>query len=72
MSKSIIFLAKSFLANFYRHWAIFSGHTGSRYDRALQLYSHTVGSFIVGSCTTVELLLMILPRAFRRVMTGLL
>ena len=28
MSKSIIFLVKSFLSNFYRHLAIFSGHTG--------------------------------------------
>ena len=28
MSKSIIFLVKSFLGNFYRHLAIFSGHTG--------------------------------------------
>ena len=27
-SKSIIFLVKSFLAKFYRHLAIFSGHTG--------------------------------------------
>ena len=25
--KSIIFLVKSFLGNFYRHLAIFSGHT---------------------------------------------
>ena len=35
MSRSIIFLVKLFLGNFYRHWAIFidiwrffSGHTG--------------------------------------------
>ena len=28
VSKSIIFLVKSFLGNFYRHLAIFSGHTG--------------------------------------------
>ena len=28
MSKCIIFLVKSFLGNFYRHLAIFSGHTG--------------------------------------------
>ena len=27
--KRIIFLAKSFLGNFYRHLAIFSGHIGS-------------------------------------------
>ena len=27
VSKSIIFLVKSFLGNFYRHLAIFSGHT---------------------------------------------
>ena len=27
VSKSIIFRVKSFLANFYRHLAIFSGHT---------------------------------------------
>ena len=27
MLKSIIFIVKSFLGNFYRHWAIFSGHT---------------------------------------------
>ena len=29
VSKSIIFLVKSFLGNFYRHLAIFSGHTGT-------------------------------------------
>ena len=29
VSKSIIFLVKSFLGNFNRHLAIFSGHTGS-------------------------------------------
>ena len=29
MSKSILFLVKSFLDNFYRHLAIFSGHTGT-------------------------------------------
>ena len=28
VSKSIIFLVKHFLGNFYRHMAIFSGHTG--------------------------------------------
>ena len=28
VSKSIIFLVKSFLGNFYRHLAIFTGHTG--------------------------------------------
>ena len=27
VTKSIIFLVKSFLGNFYRHLAIFSGHT---------------------------------------------
>ena len=27
MSKSLIFLVKSYLGNFYRHLAIFSGHT---------------------------------------------
>ena len=27
MSKSVIFLVKSVLGNFYRHLAIFSGHT---------------------------------------------
>ena len=27
VSKSILFLVKSFLGNFYRHLAIFSGHT---------------------------------------------
>ena len=34
MSKSIIFLAKSFLGNFYWHFAIFSGHTESREENA--------------------------------------
>ena len=29
MSKSIIFLVKSFLGNFCRHLAIFSGHSGA-------------------------------------------
>ena len=29
VSKSISFLMKSFLGNFYRHFTIFSGHTGS-------------------------------------------
>ena len=33
VSKSIIFLVKSFLGNFYRHLAIFSGHTVDKYDR---------------------------------------
>ena len=28
VSKSIIFLVNSFLGSFYRHLAIFSGHTG--------------------------------------------
>ena len=28
MSKSFVFLVKSFLGNFYRHLAIFSGYTG--------------------------------------------
>ena len=28
MLKSIIFLVKSYLGNFYRHLVIFSGHTG--------------------------------------------
>ena len=28
LSEPIIFLVKSFLGNFYRHLAIFSGHTG--------------------------------------------
>ena len=27
VSKGVIFLLKSFLGNFYRHFAIFSGHT---------------------------------------------
>ena len=30
VSKSIIFLVKSFLGNFYRYLAIFSGHTGCK------------------------------------------
>ena len=30
VSKSIIFLVKSFLGNFYGHLAIFSGHTDSK------------------------------------------
>ena len=30
VSKSIIFQVNSFLGNFYRHLAIFSGHTGSQ------------------------------------------
>ena len=30
VSKSIIFLVKSFLGHFYRHLAIFSGHTANR------------------------------------------
>ena len=30
MSKSIIFLVESFLGNFYRHLAIFSGHTDGK------------------------------------------
>ena len=28
VSKSIVFIVKSFLGNFYRHLAVFSGHTG--------------------------------------------
>ena len=32
MSKYIIFLVKSFLGNFYRHLAIFSGHTGLEFN----------------------------------------
>ena len=28
LSKSLIFLGKSFLGNLYRHLAIFTGHTG--------------------------------------------
>ena len=28
VSKSITFLVKSFLGNFYRHWRLFTGHTG--------------------------------------------
>ena len=31
VSKYIILLVKSFLGNFYRHLAIFSGHTGTYY-----------------------------------------
>ena len=30
LSKSLIVLVKSFLGNFYRHLAIFTGHTGLR------------------------------------------
>ena len=29
VSKSIVFLVKSFLGNFYRHLVIFSGHTAT-------------------------------------------
>ena len=32
VSKSIIFLVKSFLGNFYRHLGIFSGHTALNVD----------------------------------------
>ena len=32
MLKSFIFIVKSFLGNFYRHLAIFSGHTGPPID----------------------------------------
>ena len=35
VSKSILFLVKSFLGNFYRHLAIFSGHTVSRSNFSL-------------------------------------
>ena len=39
VSKSIIFLVKSFLGNFYRRLAIFSGHTGVELQRRLISYS---------------------------------
>ena len=50
MLKSIIFLVKSFLGNFYRHLAIFSGHTAlkARFDcfsermKMLQIRSQVV------------------------------
>ena len=40
VSKSIIFLVKSFLGKFYRQLAIFSGHTGY-YLPMFNLYSST-------------------------------
>ena len=33
MLKSIIFVVKSFLGNFYRHLAVFSGHTDHKKAR---------------------------------------
>ena len=41
MSKSFIFLAKSFLGNFYRHLAIFSGHTGAHVPKLLAHITYT-------------------------------
>ena len=45
----MIFLVKSFLGNFYRHLAIFSGHTGSLHrfsteKDSTQLSTNTFGN----------------------------
>ena len=50
VSKSIIFLLKSFLGNFYRHLAIFSGHTGAN----LRYHSIDKSSTIIRDAARME------------------
>ena len=60
MSKSIIFLEKSFLGNFYRHLAIFSGHTASHSIKSEQKCAVFFCGLLIGSESVFEGLNVIL------------